>query len=669
LPAPRDRFASIDALIAALTRAIDAPRRRAIAAGGAGAVVIAAIAALALGSRDAATPCRGAADRVDEVWSDETAAAVDTAFAATRRPHAARTAQLVDAALDAYVHDWAAMSTSSCQATHRGDQSADLLDLRAHCLDRRLDTLTALVAVLRDAPDGEVVDHAVEAVLSLPELGACADVTALRDELALPADPALRTRLAAIDAQLDQVVALTTTAQYGEARAIAEAALTEARDAGHPPQLAHALYLLGSLQEQLGEGDAASASMKEAARVGAGAHDDSLTARALIDLIWITGSFQSRYDEAMAMTASVEAAVARAGEPATLRSRLDARVGSLLGAQGRYDEAVTLLERALAVREAALGPDHAELTSVLNALGEVLRAAGRYQDARRYYERALAISERVLGPDHPDVGALLNNLGLTLWSEGKYDEAHRLIERSLALDEATFGPDHPRVATSLISLGGLFQEQGRAAEARPLLERALAIQRRSLGPDHPELAMALHNLGAVTQLEGDHLGAIAYFEEALAIFERALPTDHPHLAHPLSGIGESLLSLGRADEALAPLRRAITLQDRAFGEDHVDTAYALTSLGTALLSLHRVAEAVSPLERAVTLRTAHPVAPGELASSQFLLAQVLWSGGGDRRRARALAEAARDGNADPDAGDAAALAVVERWLATHPRPR
>ena len=38
--------------------------------------------------------------------------------------------------------------------------------------------------------------------------------------------------------------------------------------------------------------------------------------------------------------------------------------------------------------------------------------------ARPYYERALAICEKALGPDHPDTAMSLNNLGALLNEQG-----------------------------------------------------------------------------------------------------------------------------------------------------------------------------------------------------------------------------------------------------------
>ena len=67
-------------------------------------------------------------------------------------------------------------------------------------------------------------------------------------------------------------------------------------------------------------------------------------------------------------------------------------------------------ERALAIGEAALGPDHPDVATYRNNLGSVLRALGDLKGARVQLERALAISEEALGPDHPDVAISRGNL-------------------------------------------------------------------------------------------------------------------------------------------------------------------------------------------------------------------------------------------------------------------
>src|SRR5580658_7380493 len=90
-------------------------------------------------------------------------------------------------------------------------------------------------------------------------------------------------------------------------------------------------------------------------------------------------------------------------------------------------------------------------------------------------DRALAITEAACGPDHPSVATDLNNLALILRELGDLAGARPLQERALAITEAACGPDHPSVATGLNNLALILRELGDLAGARPLQERALAI--------------------------------------------------------------------------------------------------------------------------------------------------------------------------------------------------
>jgi tetratricopeptide (TPR) repeat protein len=125
------------------------------------------------------------------------------------------------------------------------------------------------------------------------------------------------------------------------------------------------------------------------------------------------------------------------------------------------------LERALAISEAALGPDHPIVGTWCSNLGLVLRDLGDLPGAREQLERALAIGEAALGPDHPDVGTWRNNLGGMLQALGDLPGAREQFERALAIGEAALGPDHPTVRTLRRSLDSVATHQ-RGAEPRKL---------------------------------------------------------------------------------------------------------------------------------------------------------------------------------------------------------
>jgi len=77
--------------------------------------------------------------------------------------------------------------------------------------------------------------------------------------------------------------------------------------------------------------------------------------------------------------------------------------------QGRYQEAVPLLERSLAVREQSLGPDHPDTANSLNNLAMIFKKQARFKEAVALCQRALDICERVLVPDHPQTATVRSN--------------------------------------------------------------------------------------------------------------------------------------------------------------------------------------------------------------------------------------------------------------------
>ena len=100
---------------------------------------------------------------------------------------------------------------------------------------------------------------------------------------------------------------------------------------------------------------------------------------------------------------------------------------------------------------------------------------GRHEQALPLYQRALAIREKALGPDHPSTATSLNNLAGLYRAMGRHEQALPLFQRALAIMEKALGPDHPSTATGLNNLAGLYEAMGRYEQALPLLQRALRV--------------------------------------------------------------------------------------------------------------------------------------------------------------------------------------------------
>src|SRR5262249_24821871 len=140
--------------------------------------------------------CGAGGARLAGVWEPAAGSprrgAIRRAMLATGAPDAERAFAGAGRFLDRYATDWRKMYREACEATHvRGEQSAEVLDLRMSCLQERLGNGQALTDLLANA-DAPMVGNAVQAASALPALERCADVKSLRAIVPAPDDPKKR---------------------------------------------------------------------------------------------------------------------------------------------------------------------------------------------------------------------------------------------------------------------------------------------------------------------------------------------------------------------------------------------------------------------------------------------------------------------------------------------
>src|SRR6516162_3402663 len=285
--------------------------------------------------------------------------------------------------------------------------------------------------------------------------------------------------------------------------------------------------------------------------------------------------------------------------------------------QRRYSEAMPLAQRALAIQEKALGPNHPSVAVSLNNLAELYQAEGRYAEAEPLYKRSLAIREKALGPVHPDVAASLGNLAQLYKDQGRFADAEPLFKRSLTIRKKALGPDHPDVAASLNALASLYQHQGRYADAEPLYKQSLAVDERALGSDHPDVALLLNNLALLYQLQGRYADAEPLYQRALAINEKTLGPDHPNVLLLLNNLALLYQVQGRYTDAEPLYKRTLAIKEKALGRDHTDVALSLNNLALLYQVQGRYADAEPLYKRSLAIREKalgpdHPDVAGSL---------------------------------------------------------
>eukprot|EP00937_MAST-01D_sp_MAST-1D-sp2_P004805 g4805.t1 len=268
-----------------------------------------------------------------------------------------------------------------------------------------------------------------------------------------------------------------------------------------------------------------------------------------------------RFEEALPLYTSIDAEHPGVGYALN-------NMGALLSRQERAEEALSVLDRALAVRTAALGAGHVDVAGTLNNIGMTLRALERPGEALQRFNDALelfrkhgasqtaaGVGAEVEAEVHVDVAQTQHNMALVLEQQGKLDEALSLAERAHALYADMLGGEHPRAEETLNTMAVVLEQQGRVEEAMRRYEQALAIRIEHLGPVHASVGDSCYDMAHLAVQLENVTRSIELFEAAARAFGEA---------H-----GENSEEARAAREKAAMVRKA----QLAAGEARVEAAF------------------------------------------------------------------------------------------------
>ena len=131
-----------------------------------------------------------------------------------------------------------------------------------------------------------------------------------------------------------------------------------------------------------------------------------------------------------------------------------------------------------------MGLEHFLVADALDGLALLYNEQKKYELAEPLFQRALHIREQALGPQHPYVAISLTGLATLYREQGKYEQAELLYLRALRIREQT--AQHPSIADSLHHLACLRHMQQQTTAALSLYQQALAMRERVLGLQHPQ---------------------------------------------------------------------------------------------------------------------------------------------------------------------------------------
>jgi serine/threonine protein kinase len=504
-----ERYPSMQELIEALGKNPSAARGRLIAAVTAALVPVGLTIGVHQSLANHTSTCSAGPSWLAGVWDlraptegeSPRQAEIHAAFLHTGKSYASDVFSTVNRVLNGYAQRWARMYRETCEGSERGEQSAEVLDLRMTCLQERLGGLRALTDVFKEA-NGEVVENAVSAVNNLSSLDRCADVPLLRSVVRPPEDSATRARVEALRHRLAAVKALFDAGRYREGLKDAPRLVDEARALDYQPVVAEALELMGTMYHKENDSRAAEKLLMESYLAADASRHDEVRAEDAAALVWVVGYQQARYADAQQWA--------------------------------KYAQAI--LRR--------LGGHELQRAWLLNNLGSIYELQGEREQGLHATQEALALKERALGRDHPDVGISEGNLAVLLEGLGRNQEALEHVNRSIEILENGLGAGHPDLATQLSNRGEILNALGRPRDARASFEKARIVWERELGLENRDLAYALTGIGLSYLAEADPLNAVSPLERAFKIRE-AKETDPSRRAETRFALARALWESGR----------------------------------------------------------------------------------------------------------------------------
>ena len=558
-PDPSDRWPSMRALREALEAGDPLRARRRWWSATAALGLVGAVAGGvqwqdAQARRAAEAACDEAASKVDAVWSDEAKSRLRTAFGGSSIDDALLIEASVETVLDAFAEAWTEERGAVCLAALE-ESPPPMLERRSDCLDERLAVMQSLIETFA-VGDDIIVSRARRTSESLSDLDACSDEARLARTPAPPEDPQARQRARDVQSGLSQTLIHEHVGHYDEGLRRSKALREEARALEHAPTLAHAHYRVAVFEEKLGNYEAAvdawAASFREASLSG----DDDLAAQAAGALAFTEGYQLARHDTGIRWSELSGILLERLDKTHTLDEarRLDV-LAVLTESKGNLDEAITLHERSIALRESLVPPTHQSIGYGLANLASVLRSKGRLDEAEKALLRSRSIFENAFGADNPTTAHVLNNLAGLYHDQKRYDDAERLHRQVLENWSARLGPDHPDVGDVHRALGDTALARSNVPAALAHYRNALAIHAKVEGQPREHAKSALR-LAEVLSLSGKTEESEHRFEEAL---EAAGKASESIRGDAQLGLGWLAYDRGETEAARVHFERALGL--------------------------------------------------------------------------------------------------------------
>lgn len=630
-PDPRDRFTSMDELVAALDYNPQRRRRLVLVPGVAAVLVAAAVGGATLKRQAQLACCEAEARAVHLKWDAETQRALRGALERSGPGFVEENWRRVRAELDGWSESWSEARSRSCS---RDSERARAMT--SACLDDQLIEFDSLVSVFSEGQDPSTSRLVIDAMAALPDPEDCldpsyAESSAERNCQGPRGQRILRT--------LRQSGALLQAGRVEPAAEHARRLLDDPSLNDCPAMHAEALLQLGGVERRRHEQHATDV-LRRGFALAATIDDVDLAFRGALSLAG-NATYTQRYDIAEHWLAVASIYLDRMGGPEipqtrylVTRLRLTRSRGDYVAvarelsyikklaansygtshphyfrlleveaetqkALGNTETALALFEHIVVAYTEFYGGSHPATLGLRDGVARVHRDLGHYEVAKDMSREIVETAERVSGRDQ-NYAALLNNYALALKAAGDPERAIEVMSDVAELKRELHGGESRQYLGAQINLGIQMMEVGAYLEARAMLQAAVAPLETRLDPDAIELIAGHASLGYIRGKLGEHEAAITELGEIATSVERLQGPQSPMLAELLNAISDSQCAIERYADCLATRQRLIEQFAANQGPEHPKFLRYQARAAVAAYRNGSRAEGLARLRQAIT---------------------------------------------------------------------
>lgn len=283
-------------------------------------------------------------------------------------------------------------------------------------------------------------------------------------------------------------------------------------------------------------------------------------------------------------------------------------IGTIYQGMGRTDEAAPYLRQGGALRESssAGASSPAELPQKLYEKAQMYSSYGRFIEAEPVYERALQLKEQAVGVNHPDTAMYLYGVGFVYGALQRYADAEPFLVRALAAQAKFAIPNDTNMARGMVQLALAYQNMGHPVEAEALYKRAITILSASLGPEHFGVAQVLNSLAALHLELGRNAEAETAAQHSLAILKKTASQNQEQIGWTMITLGRIYDATRRYPEAERAYKPALGILANVLNNYRGDSRFmeALRQLGLLYRDAGKLADAEAIFKQTFAMREA-----------------------------------------------------------------